>query len=127
MSFLGGILGFIVGAHLITRDDKSVRKHGLVILLISILFLIVGFFFIGVSIGYSGGYNEGHSEGYDTGYNLGANLGYDNGFMDGWNFAPYAGSGKVTDNGKRIKTNHFGYNPFANSYANLTGQDIVIG
>ncbi|KZX16567.1 hypothetical protein MBCUT_07210 [Methanobrevibacter cuticularis] len=127
LSFLGGILGFIVGAHLITRDDKRARKHGLIILIIAILFLIVGFFFIGTAIGYTEGYSHGNSTGYFTGYNHGANIGYDNGFMDGWNHALYKGSGEVTNNGKKIKTNHFGYNPFIGSYMNLTGQDIVMG
>lgn len=111
LSLLGGILGFIVGAHLVTRDDKRARKHGLVILIIAVFFLIGGIFIIGYNAGVSVGYDYGEKYGYDSGYKVGYNRGYDLGYIDGWNFDYYKGTGTITD-GTKISSNPSYYNPY---------------
>ncbi|MGL6298919.1 MAG: hypothetical protein ACRC1M_07125 [Methanobacteriaceae archaeon] len=115
LSFFLGIFGFIIGLHLITREDKKARKHGLIILIIGVLFLTVGIFSASYSTGFSVGYDSGQYDGSKTGYRVGYNVGYDAGFIDGWNSDYYKGTGKLV--GNKIYSNPYRFNAYMSNHS----------
>lgn len=43
--FIPGIIGIIIGIYIISRENQEIRKHGIIMIILNVLFTIINFIF----------------------------------------------------------------------------------